>query len=235
MHFTNNKLEYISLKPDKLLAGTVESIWMVKNYSEEKREGIIIPDGKIDLFFLEGENNSFEIFISGICTHPIIKPPFPRSTMFAVSFHPIAAEYIFKHSFSDLKNNKQTLHSDYWGFSKNDLVDFEHFYNKACRNIALLLTKRRNHCKGIIGKSFLEQQANKPLFQYLVRDNTKVISQYNPFFKFTKTVEEWGSVSQTELWRPVPFYKGSEEIFGSATDSIEQERKRPIYPIEPDT
>jgi hypothetical protein len=76
MHFTKNQLEYILLKPDKLLADIVESIWMVKNYSEEEREGIIIPDGKIDLFLLEGENNSFEIFLSGICTHPIIYSKF---------------------------------------------------------------------------------------------------------------------------------------------------------------
>jgi len=136
-----NQLEYLSLKPDHRLIDLVESIWMVKNYANEKREGIIVPDGKIDLFLFAGEDGNFEIFISGICTGPIFKPPFPRSTMFAISFHPVAAEYIFKHSFAGLKDNKQTLSPDYWGFCKSDLVDFEQFHQKACEVINLQLEK----------------------------------------------------------------------------------------------
>lgn len=141
MNFSKTQLEYISLKPNNSLTDIVESIWMVKNHSDEIKEGIIVPDGKIDLFFFETKNGSFEIFISGICTEPIIKPPFPKSTMFAISFHPVAAEYIFKQSFADLKNNKQTLQPDYLGFSKNDLTNFKQFYNKACKIIALQLTE----------------------------------------------------------------------------------------------
>ncbi|WEK71420.1 MAG: AraC family transcriptional regulator [Candidatus Chryseobacterium colombiense] len=141
MSFNVNQLEYLSLKPDNSLTDIVESIWMVKNYTDEKREGIIVPDGKIDLFLFAGKDENFEIFLSGICTGPIVKPPFPRSTMFAISFHPIAAEYIFKRSFADLRDNKQILSSDYWGFCKNDLANFEQFYKKACETIKAKLEK----------------------------------------------------------------------------------------------
>lgn len=137
-----NQLEYLSLKPDNSLSDIVESVWMVKNHDDEKREGIIVPDGKIDLFLFSGEDENFEIFISGICTGPVFKPPFPRSTMFAISFHPIAAEYIFKKSIADLKDAKQTLHCDYWGFSKNDLEHFEQFYKKACEIVKAKLEKK---------------------------------------------------------------------------------------------
>lgn len=140
MNTSKTHLEYRSLSPDGPLAGIVESIWMVKNHSDEQKEGVIIPDGKIDLFLLSGKDESFELFIAGICTDPIIKPPFPESTMFAISFHPIAAPYIFKHSFAGLKNTKQTLAPGYWGFSKNDLTNFEDFYNKACQVIVSRLT-----------------------------------------------------------------------------------------------
>ena len=136
-----NQLEYLSVKPDAPFGEIVESIWMVKNHAEEKREGIIIPDGKIDLFLFAGEGDSFEIFISGIHNGPAVKPPFPKSTMFAISFHPIAAEYIFKESFEGLKNNKQILPSDYWGFCKSDLKNFDLFYRKACEIIAVKLEK----------------------------------------------------------------------------------------------
>jgi len=84
------------------------------------------------LFLLAGEKENFEIFVSGICSVPIIKPPFPRSIMFAISFYPIAAEYIFKQSFIELRNTKKILPANYLGFSREDLTDFEHFYQKSC-------------------------------------------------------------------------------------------------------
>lgn len=142
-----NQLEYMSLAPDGPLKEMVESIWMVKNHAAEKREGIIVPDGKIDLFFFLDEADSFQIFISGICTGPVVKPPFPRSTMFAVSFYPIASEYIFKKSFVDIKDNKQTLPQDYWGFCKSDMTDFTKFYRKVCEIIALKMENEVDHRK----------------------------------------------------------------------------------------
>ncbi|MGB3105987.1 MULTISPECIES: helix-turn-helix domain-containing protein [Sphingobacterium] len=147
MNFQNNQLEYISLKPWHSLEHIVESIWMVINNSDENREGIIVPDGKIDLFLFIDEKGAFEIFICGVCTEPVIKPPFPKSRMFAISFYPTAAEYIFNHSFSDLKNTKKTLPDDYWGFSKDDLIDFECFYKKACYTISSKYKKQMDGMK----------------------------------------------------------------------------------------
>jgi len=136
------QIEYICLEPIDALKGIIDSIWMLKNCSDDSRERIIIPDGKIDLFFFLDENGFFEIFISGICTEPVIKPPFPKSVMFAISFYPIAAEYIFKQSFAEIKNHTKILRTDYLGFCKNDLEDFGYFYKKACEIISLQLTKK---------------------------------------------------------------------------------------------
>lgn len=141
IHSKRNQLEYASLKPYGTLKDLVESIWMMKYYIDETEGSIIVPDGKIDVALLLLEDGSFEIFISGIFTGPIIKPPFPKSTMCVMSFHPIAAEYIFKQSFADLKNNRQKLPIDYWGFCKNDLADLESFYKKACDRVELQLKK----------------------------------------------------------------------------------------------
>jgi len=141
MNLPKNQLEYTSLHPPQSLTAIVESIWMLKNHSGKKKGGIIIPDGKIDLFLLMDEIDNFQIFISGICNKPILKPPYPKSTMFAISFHPLAAEYIFKQSFERLKNSRQGLAEDYLGFCKDDLADFGNFYTKACKIIAHQLTK----------------------------------------------------------------------------------------------
>jgi len=136
IHSTKNQLEYTSLKPDGVLKDFVESIWMMRYYADEKQESIIVPDGKLDIALLAVENGSFEMFISGISTGPVIKPPFPKSTMFVISFHPIAAEYIFNQSFADLKNDRQKLPEGYWGFCRDDLADFGSFHEKACQMIA---------------------------------------------------------------------------------------------------
>lgn len=133
MNLSKNALEYATLAPSPRLTAIVESIWMLKNHSDKIDEGIIIPDGKIDLFLLMEENNSFQIFISGVCDKPILKPPYPNSTMFAISFYPLAAEYIFKQPFDKLRNQTLVLPNDYLGFSKNDLSDFGNFYTKACK------------------------------------------------------------------------------------------------------
>ncbi|WP_412467932.1 DUF6597 domain-containing transcriptional factor [Pedobacter sp. KLB.chiD] len=141
MNAARNQLAYFSLQPPYPLTNFVESIWMMKYHKDEAAESIIVPDGKIDVALLAVENGSFEMFISGIFTGPIIKPPFPKSTMFVISFHPIAAEYIFKQSFADLKNARKKLAAGYWGFCEDDLSDFDQFYRKACEIIAVQLKK----------------------------------------------------------------------------------------------
>ncbi len=134
-------MEYISRKPDGSLKDVVESIWMMKYHTDEAKESIIVPDGNLDVALLAVKGGNFKVFISGIFTGPVLKPPFPKSTMFVISFHPLAAEYIFKRSFANLKNNRQKLPLNYWGFCDNDLSDFKGFYEKACKIIASQRTK----------------------------------------------------------------------------------------------
>lgn len=140
-HSTKNQLEYASLKADGVLKGLVESIWMMKYHADETQESMIVPDGKMDMAILVTEDQNFEVFLSGIFTGPVIKPPFPKSKMFVISFHPVAAEYIFKQSFAGLKNDRQKLSADYWEFSKDNFSDLGHFYEKARNIISLNLTK----------------------------------------------------------------------------------------------
>jgi len=157
IHSKKNQLEYLSLKPDRILQDLVESIWMMRYHADETAESIIVPDGKLDIALLAVENGSFEIFISGISTGPVIKPPFPKSTMMVISFHPNAAEYIFSQSFADLKNDRQKLPEGYWGFCRDDLTDFGSFYEKACQMIASKLTHeidfRKKHLFELIDAS----------------------------------------------------------------------------------
>lgn len=172
MNLSKNALEYATLAPSPRLTAMVESFWMLKNHSDKIDEGIIIPDGKIDLFLLMEENNSFQIFISGVCVKPILKPPYPNSTMFAISFYPLAAEYIFKQPFDKLRNQTLVLPNDYLGFSKNDLSDFGNFYTKACKifekqfenEIDVRKKKLFEHIYRSKGETTVEELSNKVIW-----------------------------------------------------------------------
>jgi hypothetical protein len=62
----NNTLLYKSEKPDKSLGHLIDKIWSLQNMSENGFEGIIIPDGTIDLLFIKKEGGNFEIRLTGL-------------------------------------------------------------------------------------------------------------------------------------------------------------------------
>jgi len=80
----------------------------------------------------------------------------------------------------DLNNTKKILSSDYLGFSRDDLNDFNQFYYKAIKVLSSLLSKEIDDRKKKLfklihsskgentvrtrRKCFLEQQTNQPLF-----------------------------------------------------------------------
>lgn len=134
-----NDLEYKSYKIDNSISSVVESIWMLKNHSDKVVDGIIIPDGKIDFYLYQSANESFQISITGIGTEPVYKPPFPYSTMFAISFHPLAAEYVFKTSFAGFVNKQVFLDDGFWGFTSSDINNMDDFIQKSTRKIKSLL------------------------------------------------------------------------------------------------
>ena len=51
----NNNFYYKFIKPDKLLDDFIESLGMFHNQSNEAKEVVLMPDGRIDLFFWREE------------------------------------------------------------------------------------------------------------------------------------------------------------------------------------
>ncbi|WP_264564720.1 helix-turn-helix domain-containing protein [Flavobacterium sp. N3904] len=135
----NRDLNYELIKPDKSITEFVESFWLLQNLTENDKEIMVLPDGRIDLIFIKSGSAPFQTTLLGIGTHPdnaILKS---NTTMLVVSFKLLAIEYVFKNSISNLLNNAQNLSSDYWNFSLTELNDFTLFYKKATQIIQLLL------------------------------------------------------------------------------------------------
>ncbi|HUH18619.1 AraC family transcriptional regulator [Albibacterium sp.] len=137
----DNDFEYKFIKPDKSLADFVESFWSLQNHSDESKDIVILPDGRIDLFFSQSATVPFHITLSGLETHPDQATLSAKTTMFVISFKLLATEYILQNTVSNLLDNAKYLPDDFWGFNADDLQDFEHFCEKASLKIHSLLGK----------------------------------------------------------------------------------------------
>ena len=132
-------IEYQYVKPDESLSDFVESFWMLHNPTNSDKQVVILPDGRVDIFFTESATESFHITLLGIGTNPEQSTIKANRTTFAISFKPLAIEYILKRSVSNVLNKGENLPDNFWGFSAIDLNDFDLFCQKATRHIKTLL------------------------------------------------------------------------------------------------
>ncbi|MFN8348251.1 MAG: AraC family transcriptional regulator [Spirosomataceae bacterium] len=135
----DNDFEYKFIKPNKSLADFVESFWLLQNHSDRDKEIVVLPDGRIDLFFSQSPTDPFHIILSGIETHAERAILSSKTLMFAISFKLLATEYIFQNTVAKLLNNAAYLPADFWNFNAVDLQDFDLFCKKASQKIRELM------------------------------------------------------------------------------------------------
>jgi len=131
--------EYKIIKPDKSIADFVESFWLLQNHAGHNKEVVILPDGRIDLFFSQSATEPFDIILSGLETHPNQATLATGTVMFVISFKLLATEYIFQDAVSSLLDSAKYLPADFWDFNSKDLNDFDLFCEKATQKIQSLL------------------------------------------------------------------------------------------------
>lgn len=134
----NTAFDYTFTRPGKSLTDFVDRFSSLYNLSDLD-EGVIIPNGKIDLIFFKTTGNQFHITLMGLETKPKLMPRQNISVFFAVSFNPLAIEYILRDSIADILNTGKLLPDDFWDFSIDDLNNFELFCEKASKKILSLV------------------------------------------------------------------------------------------------
>lgn len=130
---------YKFFKPPESIADFVENIGMFHNQSNTPKEVILMPDGRIDLFFMQSASEPFHVALIGLETVPELITILPQTIGFKVSFKPLAVEYILKTSVADFLNSGQHFPNDFWNFNATDLNNFEAFYSKITQKIIVLL------------------------------------------------------------------------------------------------
>lgn len=135
----NNSLRYQFLKPPPFLEDFVESFWYLLNQSEDEKEVVVLPDGRIDLFFSQSALANFHVTLLGVETYPGKASIAAQRITFAISFKPLAIEYLFREPLGHLLGKAQNMPVDFWDFRAGDLHDFEHCCKKAAEKIQSLL------------------------------------------------------------------------------------------------
>lgn len=134
----SNDLVYRFIRPDQSLTDFVYGYSSLQNLATFT-EGVIIPNGRIDLLFYKTINDQFQIILMGLETKPKPMPKREISVFFSISFNPLALEYILNQSIAEFIDSGKELPDNFWDFSVNDLNDFDAFCKKASQKIISLL------------------------------------------------------------------------------------------------
>ncbi|WP_343686250.1 AraC family transcriptional regulator [Chryseobacterium gleum] len=142
-----NDFTYNFIEPDQEIADFVENLGTFQNISDEAEEVVIIPDGRVDLFFSQSASEPFHVTLLGLETYPEQRYITPHTIAFVVSFKPLAVEYILNTSIANLLNLGKELAPDFWNFSADDLKDFNNCCMKATQKIRQLLPAKADERK----------------------------------------------------------------------------------------
>lgn len=134
-------LEYKQLIPSSPLIDFVDFFWMLTNDSDEEQEVVVLPDGRIDIFFSITSKEPYNVMLMGLGSEPSYNKIVAHSKIFAISFNLLAAEYILDTTVSSFLNSVNQLPNDFWGIAENYLNDFEKFCEKVSQKIFSLLKK----------------------------------------------------------------------------------------------
>jgi AraC-like DNA-binding protein len=143
----NDSLIYRSAKPDQSLEHLVDKFWTLQNPSENGFEGVIMPDGNIDLLFIKSEHGKFQIQLTGLETKPKINIPSKNSQLLSISFKPLAVEYILHSPIADILNGMKVLPLDFWDFDTSYFDHFDVFCAYATEQIKSFLPIKIDHRK----------------------------------------------------------------------------------------
>jgi AraC-like DNA-binding protein len=133
---------YQFIQPEKRIAEFVENIGMFHNPSDEAKEVVVLPDGRVDLFFMKSGSEPFNTILLGLETEPEQRSIPSGTIAFVVSFRPIAVEYILHTSIADILNTGKNLPHDFWNLNPDDFKDLEAFKKKITEKITEQLPEK---------------------------------------------------------------------------------------------
>lgn len=122
---------FTSKSPGGALAQFVERIGVFGNPAAAPRDIVVLPDGRVDLFFWRNENGGFDVFLLGLETEAEQRAVPPHTLVYSISFTPMGVEYLLGMPIAGFLNSGIQLEAGFWGFTQADFIDVDAFYTKA--------------------------------------------------------------------------------------------------------
>jgi AraC-like DNA-binding protein len=132
-------IEIRVIKPDLHLTDFVDSFWMLCNHSEQSLNVVVLPDGRVDIFFTASSVDRYHVDLLGLESEPKKGVILPRTKIFAIKFTLLGVEYILHTKIASFLNNISQLPYDFWDISADDLNDFDDFCQKVSEKISGLI------------------------------------------------------------------------------------------------
>ncbi|RYE25562.1 MAG: AraC family transcriptional regulator [Sphingobacteriales bacterium] len=136
---TNNAIDYQLVQPAPELSHFVDSFWSLSNTSSEAKPVIILPDGRIDASFSFGEARN--IGLLGLESGPSRGEITAGTTMFSISFKPLAVEYLFKDYLPIVPDSAALLPANYFGVTIDEFVGMQQFCTLLSGKILAMVTE----------------------------------------------------------------------------------------------
>jgi len=156
----DNSIAYSVAEPDDSLRDVVESFWLLTGQEAQQKQIIILPDGRIDLFFSYSPTEPFEVRLMGLSTKPDLATLEPGTVIFAVSFKLLAVEYILRAPVADILDGTRQLPDQSWSITKTDLIDLSSFRDKVSKKIHEQLPDEIDPRKQKLFHAIYESQGN---------------------------------------------------------------------------
>ncbi len=100
---------------------------------------VIVPDGRVDVFFGYSATEPYHAQLLGLDTQPESQVILPQTRIFAISWKLLAADYLLPVRLVDMSQHACRLPLDYLGIGVNDLTNFAGFCAKASAHIQPLI------------------------------------------------------------------------------------------------
>jgi len=126
----------------------------------EIEEGIIIPNGRIDLVWCKVPDQPWEVLLMGLETQAKKMRHSNMQYFFSISFNPLALVYILKESVADVLNGAKKMPADFWSFEMDKIVDFDTFCTIASAKVKALIPAEIDERKRQLFRIIFENDGN---------------------------------------------------------------------------
>lgn len=116
-----------TIKPSIELNDFVERFWMLANHTDQEHKVVVLPDGRFDIIFSFLSDQTAAITLKGLDIEPEQRVIPKKAIFFAVSFKPLAIEYLLDVKVNSLVNVGLSLPDTYWGITQEALRNFDRF------------------------------------------------------------------------------------------------------------